>query len=229
MVYGQTKYDGENHVREIHSKYYVIRAGWMVGGGVKKDHKFVQKILDQIISGRETIYAVDDKWGTPTYTHDFARNLFKLLDSRCYGTYHMVCEGWGSRFSVAQEILNICNRTDIKLVPVNSAFFEEDYFVPRPRSEMMINANLCRQNLNVMRPWKTALRDYIYREFPHAVTDRAQTIAARVGKSPASPTSRLSMWKGVERRSAKNRRMNLKMRKTNERRKEGDRRASAVG
>jgi len=169
MTYGQTKFDGENHVREICSKYYVIRAGWMVGGGQQKDHKFVSKILEQIVDNRKTIHAVSDKLGTPTYTHDFANNLFALLDSEQYGTYHMVCEGSGSRYDVAREILNICKRNDIELKEVDSDFFKDEYFAPRPRSEMMINNNLAKIGLNRMRPWKIALRDYIHMEFSHAV------------------------------------------------------------
>jgi dTDP-4-dehydrorhamnose reductase len=169
MVYGQTKFDGENHVRDICSRYYVVRAGWMVGGGKRKDHKFVSKIIEQIIDNESVIYAVGDKWGTPTYTHDFALNLFKLLDSKEYGTYHMVCEGDGTRYDVAKEILDICGREDIKLEKVDSSYFEETYFAPRPRSEIMINANLSKIGINLMRPWKQALYDYLVRGFPNII------------------------------------------------------------
>ena len=137
MVYGQTKYDGEEFVRAICEKYYVIRAGWMVGGGMSKDHKFVHKMLDQILEGKKTLHAVDDKLGTPTYTHDFAMNLFKLLAVEAYGTYHMVCEGSGSRYDVAKELVRLCGLEDeIELVAVDSDFFKDVYFAPRPRSEM---------------------------------------------------------------------------------------------
>lgn len=169
MVYGQSKFDGENHVREICSRYYIVRAGWMVGGGEDKDHKFVSKIIDQIVANQAVIYAVSDKWGTPTYTHDFALNLFKLLESEQYGTYHMVCEGDGTRYDVAREILDICGRDDITLKAVNSEFFDDTYFVPRPRSEIMVNANLAKLGINLMRPWKLALRDYLVRGFPHLI------------------------------------------------------------
>lgn len=168
MVYGQTKLDGEHHVREFCSRHYVVRAGWMVGGRLK-DHKFVSKIIDQIKANQDVIYAVSDKWGTPTYTHDFALNLFRLLESGEYGTYHMVCEGSGTRYDVAREILRISGREDIRLEPVDSEFFAETYFVPRPRSEIMVNANLARLGINLMRPWKEALHDYLVRGFPEII------------------------------------------------------------
>lgn len=204
MVYGQTKFDGEEHVRAIASKYYILRAGWMVGGGNNKDHKFVMKILEQVIEGKKTLYVVTDKWGTPTYTHDFALNLFELLDRKEYGTYHMVCEGSGTRYDVAQEILNICGRTDIKMIAVDSDFFKEEYFAPRPRSEMMINENLEKLGLNKMRPWEVALNEYINLEFPHAIMGgKSNILSVRGYKGEDRRRKQHQIFRdGVERRRA---------------------------
>lgn len=165
-VYGQTKYDGEVHVREVNGNYYVIRPGWMVGGGKARDRKFVRMILEQIREGRPVIHAVNDKWGTPTYAHDFTINLFKLLESRQYGTYHMVCKESGTRYDVAKWIVDVCRRPDIEVKPVNSDFFMKEFFAPRPRMEILVNKNLERLGINLMRPWKEAIGDYISSEFP---------------------------------------------------------------
>ena len=165
MVYGRTKYDGEMYAKEYCTRTFVVRAGWMMGGGQRKDKKFVHKILKQLGNGGGTIHAVKDKRGTPTYTYDFALNLFSLIRTEEYGTYHMVCEGDGTRYDVAREILDVCNRTDIELVAVSSEFFKDEYFAPRPASEMMINANLRALGLNEMRPWDVSLRDYIHSHF----------------------------------------------------------------
>src|SRR5439155_7222014 len=116
-----------------------------------------------IVAGSKRIHAVNDRFGTPTYTHDFALNLFHLLDSRQYGLYHMVCEGSGTRFDVAQEILAITGHSEIELIAVDSSYFAGQYFAPRPVSEMMRNANLEALGINYMRPWRDALRDYITR------------------------------------------------------------------
>ena len=53
----------------------ICRAGWMMGGGPKKDKKFIQKIMKQIKNGQNELNIVNDKMGTPTYTHDLARNV----------------------------------------------------------------------------------------------------------------------------------------------------------
>ncbi len=165
MVYGQTKYDGELKALKYCPKTYVVRAGWMMGGGRNKEKKFIYKILQQIAEDRKEIFAVSNRWGTPTYTYDFAMNIFKLLKTKKYGTYHMVCEGEGTRYDVAKEILHICNRDDIILTPVDSNYFKEDYFAPRPVSEMMYNAKLRELGIHSMRSWKDSLRDYIHNYF----------------------------------------------------------------
>ena len=179
MVYGQTKYDGEILAKKYCSRTFIVRAGWMMGGGRKKEKKFIYKVLQQIKEGRNEIFAVDDRWGTPTYTHDFAANLHLLVQTEKYGTYHMVCEGKGTRYDVAAEILKICQRPDIKLTPVSSEFFKEEYFVERPVSEMMINANLRALGLNRTRPWSVALRDYIGNYFSDHIGVSAEAIAGR--------------------------------------------------
>lgn len=204
MVYGQTKYDGEIHAAARCSRAFVVRAGWMVGGGATKDKKFVHHMLGQIVSGQKLIRAVNDRWGTPTYTHDFALNLFRLLDSRQYGTYHMVCEGAGTRFDVAREILAICDRPDIELLAVPSSYFDGNYFAPRPVSEMMENANLQALGINLMRPWKAALRDYIEREFRHAIGDLPAAHDDRRLRGERRKTA--YAWTGPERRRSSQRR-----------------------
>ena len=40
------------------------------GRWVKKDKKFIQKLMAQIKNGKKELHVVDDKFGTPTYTHD---------------------------------------------------------------------------------------------------------------------------------------------------------------
>lgn len=164
-TYGKAKYEGELMVERYAARSYIVRAGWMVGGGAK-DHKFVAKIIEQIRAGKPTLYAVGDKLGTPTYVPDFARTLLDLLATESFGRYHMVCEGGGSRYDVAREILAICGLLDeVELVEVDSDFFAEEYTSVRPRSEIMRNMHLSLQGLNSMRPWQIALAEYVRREF----------------------------------------------------------------
>lgn len=173
MVYGATKLDGEVEVRKLGGKSYVVRAGWMVGGGPRNDHKFVSFIVEQLASGADVIYGVTDKVGTPTYTHDFALNLFALLDREAYGTYHMVNKGSGTRFEVAQEIVHICGYKNVEVKPVESSYFQKRFWVPRPDCEMLYNQGLEQLGINLMRPWRIAIEEYLRRDYAYAVKDGA--------------------------------------------------------
>jgi dTDP-4-dehydrorhamnose reductase len=169
-TYGASKYEGEGVVAGLVDEHFIIRAGWMVGGGARKDHKFVSRIVNQIRDGATTIWAVGDKLGTPTYTPDFARCFLGLIDSGLHGLYHMACEGEGSRHDVAARILEVLGRDDIKLVEVGSEHFAAEFPSARPRSEIMRNMVLDLQRMNTMRPWPVALAEYLRVEFPDLLT-----------------------------------------------------------
>lgn len=160
-VYARSKYMGERYVVENANRYIICRAGWMMGGGESKDKKFVQKILKQVKSGAPDIYVVNDKDGTPTYTHDFVKTVDRLIENNAFGLYNCVCSGLTSRFEVASELLKLISRTDINLIQVSSDYFKNDYFATRPSSERLITKRLDILNMNEMRDWKIALSDYL--------------------------------------------------------------------
>jgi len=164
-VYGHSKLLGEEYVRWLCPQSFIVRAGWMVGGG-PKDHKFVAKIIRQLREGRTELHAVIDKRGTPTYVPDFSRCLTALIDSGSYGLYHMACEGEGTRYDVARLIIDVLGYRDrVSLEPVRSSFFQAEYPAPRPPSEIMRNRALDLQQANLMRPWRVALTEYLIEDF----------------------------------------------------------------
>ena len=161
-VYARSKYMGERYVVENAKRFLVCRAGWMMGAGPQKDKKFIQKLMKQLKDGKNELFIVDDKDGTPTFTHDFARNVKALIQKEFWGLYNMVCGGQTSRFEVANELLKILNIQDkVKLTPVSSDYFKDIYFAQRPPCERLINRKLNIRNLNLMRDWKVALKEYI--------------------------------------------------------------------
>jgi dTDP-4-dehydrorhamnose reductase len=161
-IYARTKFCGEKYVVENSEKYLICRAGWMMGGGPKKDKKFIQKLMRQIKGGCKELYIVNDKDGTPTYTHDFAKTVKELIDKELWGLYNCVCEGQTSRVEVAQELLKILKLNDsIKVNSVSSDYFSETYFAERPPSERLINRKLNLRGINKMRKWQISLAEYI--------------------------------------------------------------------
>lgn len=161
-VYARSKYMGERFVVENAKRYLVCRAGWMMGAGPAKDKKFIQKLMKQLKEGKKELFIVDDKDGTPTFTHDFAGNVKALLHKEYWGLYNMVCGGQTSRLEVAGELLRVLHLEDkVKITPVNSDYFKNIYFAERPPCERLINRKLNIRNINLMRDWKAALKDYI--------------------------------------------------------------------
>lgn len=160
-VYGKSKYGGELVAKTV-PKSIVVRAGWMMGGGPKKDKKFINKIIRQVRAGAKEIAVVDDKFGTPCYTWDLARSLKFLLDNQAYGIYHGACDGGGSRADVARFLLQCLGANgEVKVRDVDSSFFAERYFATRPRSEQLINIELKRIAPQLTRDWRQCLQEYI--------------------------------------------------------------------
>lgn len=160
--YARSKYAGEIFVQHNCHRYLICRAGWMMGAGPKKDKKFIQKIMAQIKNGKKELFIVNDKLGTPTYTHDFAKNVKLLIEKEYWGLYNMVCDGVTGRLDVAKELIKVLGlENEIKITPVSSDYFKQTYFSVRPDSERLINAKLNLRKLNIMRDWKLCLREYI--------------------------------------------------------------------
>ncbi len=161
-VYARSKFMGERYVVENAERYLVCRAGWMMGAGPEKDKKFVQKIMKQIKDGKKELFVVNDKDGTPTYTHDFANTVKNLIEKEYWGLYNCVCGGQTSRLEVCKEILNILGlKNDIHITEVSSKYFEKEYFAVRPTSERLETKKLNILGVNAMRNWKVSLKEYL--------------------------------------------------------------------
>lgn len=160
--YARAKYAGERFVIENANRYLVCRAGWMMGAGPGKDKKFVQKIMKQLKDGKRDLFVVNDKDGTPTYTHDFAKNVRLLIEKEYWGLYNMVCGGETSRLEVAEEIVKLLGlEGKVNIQAVSSDHFKNEYFAERPPCERLVNKKLNLRQLNYMRDWRISLKEYL--------------------------------------------------------------------
>lgn len=161
-VYARSKYMSERFVCENAKRFLVCRAGWMMGSGPFKDKKFIQKIMKQIKDGKNELFIVNDKDGTPTYTHDFAKTVKNLVQKEYWGLYNCVCGGQTSRLEVAKELLKIIGKEkEIKINVVSSEYFAMEYFAERPNSERLLTRKLQLRAISAMRDWKISLKEYI--------------------------------------------------------------------
>lgn len=156
--YSRAKYQGELMLRDFLQRYYIVRAGWLFGGG-QQDKKFVAKIID-LARKHSELKVVDDKFGSPTHTKDLSHGMMKLIQTDLYGTYHMVNSGGDcSRYEIAQKVIEYAQIKDCRLIPCSSAEFP--LAAPRPRMEAGYNYHLQLMGLQPMRPWLQALKEYI--------------------------------------------------------------------
>lgn len=160
-VYGRSKLAGEAIVQHLLRRFFIVRAGWMIGGGAN-DKKFVGKMLQLIRTTDKPLSAVSDKFGSPTYGRDFVGGIRSLLERRQYGLYHLANGGMCSRYDVALELRTLANRPNVQIDAVASSMFPLP--APRARSEALRNYKLDLMGENPMRAWRDALRDYVESE-----------------------------------------------------------------
>jgi dTDP-4-dehydrorhamnose reductase len=165
-VYARSKYMGERFVVENARRFLVCRAGWMMGSGPNKDKKFIQKLMKQLKDGKKELYVVNDKDGTPTYTHDFAKTVKNLIQKEYWGLYNCVCGGQTSRLEVAEELLKLLGLdTKVKIKTVSSEYFANEYFAERPASERLLTKKLELRGVSAMGDWRISLKNYINQHY----------------------------------------------------------------
>jgi len=152
-VYGHTKLQGEDIVRQILGRHYIVRTAWLYGDG----NNFVRTML-KLAETNDTLRVVHDQVGTPTSTVDLARVIFSLLASDAYGTYHATCQGQCSWYEFACEIFHQSNKK-VKVVPVTTSEFPRP--ARRPVHSVLDNHMLRMTVGDPMRGWQDALREYL--------------------------------------------------------------------
>lgn len=159
-VYGQSKLEGEEVVREIMDNYIIIRTSWLYGryGG-----NFVKSIQDMALK-KETLSIVYDQVGTPTYTKDLARAIINLMESVPSGIYNFSNEGVCSWYDFAYEILSISEKQGHihklkKLLPIPS----EEYptAAKRPAYSILNKSKYKETTSKVIPHWKDALQRFL--------------------------------------------------------------------
>lgn len=152
-VYGETKLAGEEFVRSIARKYFVVRTAWLYGEG----KNFINAMLKQAES-RDTVRVVGDQFGTPTSAKEVVKVIDLLCGSDKYGTYHATCEGSCSWAEFAETIYEMCGK-NMKVISVTT----EEYGSPakRPAYSILDNKKLREEFGYAMAEWHEALRQYL--------------------------------------------------------------------
>lgn len=155
-VYGKTKLLGENYVRELSSKYFIVRTAWLYG---YVGHNFVYT-MKRLGKEKECITVVNDQRGNPTHANDLAYHILKLIQTEEYGIYHCTGKGECTWYDFAKMIIELSGeKCEVK--PCTS----EEYKTPakRPEYSSLDNMMLRCTVGDDMRDWKDAIKSFINR------------------------------------------------------------------
>ena len=155
-VYGQTKLEGENAVRETLEKYFIVRIAWVFGMNGKN---FVKTMLN-VGQKYDTVRVVNDQVGTPTYTLDLSRLLVDIVETDKYGCYHATNEGGNiSWYDFTCEIFRQAGYTT-KVVPVTTAEYGLSK-AARPFNSRLDKSKLVANGFKPLPTWQDALERYL--------------------------------------------------------------------
>ena len=160
-VYGNTKLSGEYFVRNNTNRHFVLRTSAIYGKSpcrAKGGLNFIELML-KLARERGEVRVVDSEVVTPTSTLELAQQMVALSRSDAYGLCHATAEGSCSWHEFAREIF------DLTSTKVNLRVADPNEFpakVPRPKYSVLENCGLKKRGLNLFRPWREGLREYLF-------------------------------------------------------------------
>ena len=159
-IYGKTKLDGENEMRDINPKNsIIIRTSWIYS---YYGNNFVKTML-RLGKEKEELGVIFDQIGTTTYAKDLAKIILDIvpqIDNQKVEIYNYSNEGVLSWYDFAKEIMKMA-KLNCKINPI------ETYQYPTPAKRphySLLNKNKIKSTFNIEIPyWKDGLDDCLRR------------------------------------------------------------------
>lgn len=155
-AYALSKLEGERRAQNAWAGTIVVRSGYIFGVGGRN---FLSSVIERGRRG-ETLRAISDAAGTPTYAPDLARQLRRLAQLDLPGTYHVVNAGEGSSFEEFARCALETAGLDANLVQgVDLDSLNRP--APRPRNSRLRCLFSEALGLDPLPSWQNALRDFV--------------------------------------------------------------------
>ena len=159
-VYGKTKLDGENEIRDINPlNSIIIRTSWVYS---YYGNNFVKTML-RLGKEKEELGVIFDQVGTPTYAAHLAKTILDIvpqIENSKVEIYNYSNEGVLSWYDFAKEIMKMA-KLNCKINPI------ETYQYPTPAKRphfSLLNKSKIKQKFNIEIPyWKDGLDDCLKR------------------------------------------------------------------
>ena len=159
-IYGKTKLDGENEIRDINPlNSIIIRTSWVYS---YYGNNFVKTML-RLGKEKEELGVIFDQVGTPTYAKDLAITILDIvpqIENSKVEIYNYSNEGVLSWYDFAKEIMKMA-KLNCKINPI------ETYQYPTPAKRphfSLLNKSKIKSKFNLEIPyWKDGLDDCLKR------------------------------------------------------------------
>lgn len=154
-AYGRTKAKGEEFALALNpAATYVVRTAWTYGA---HGPNFAKTML-KLAAVHDTVSVVDDQRGQPTWTHDVAQQIVRILDEELTpGIYHATSSGETTWFEFTKEIFRAVGLDPERVKPTTSAAFVRP--APRPAYSVLGHDSWQRGGMDPIRNWREALAD----------------------------------------------------------------------
>ncbi|MFP7412682.1 dTDP-4-dehydrorhamnose reductase [Priestia filamentosa] len=153
-VYGKSKLAGEEFVKHLHSKFFIVRTSWVYG---KYGNNFVKTML-KLGAEKDELSVVADQIGSPTYTVDLAQAILEMIETEKYGVYHFSNSGSCSWYEFAQAIFEEAGIV-VKVNPCTTADFPRP--AQRPAYSVFSHMSLRLNGFKKPRAWRDGLVHYL--------------------------------------------------------------------
>ena len=152
-AYGRTKLAGENFVKEVSERHFIVRTAWLYGDG----KNFVKTML-RLSETNDKVRVVRDQVGSPTSTVELAKAIAYLLPTENYGLFHGTCEGDCSWAQFTEEIFRLAGRNTVV-----EAITSEEYgaAVKRPAYSILENYMFKMTTDFMFADWHDAVAEYL--------------------------------------------------------------------
>lgn len=152
-VYGKTKLDGENAIKENCSRYYIFRTAWLYGEG----NNFVKTMIN-LSKNHDEVSVVNDQYGSPTYTVDLAGIIYQAIKRKIpFGIYNSTNIGYTTWYEFTKKIYEGKN-INCRVKPVTSGEFPRP--AKRPLNSQMSKDKLLNEGI-LIPEYEDALKRYL--------------------------------------------------------------------
>ncbi len=171
-VYGSSKLQGEEYIRDILKEHVIIRTSWVFS---RYGNNFVKTMLN-LAQKMDEISVVSDQYGAPTSAHNLAQVVADVADvilsndQVSFGTYHYTDGPVTNWHNFAKEIFGMVSALGNGKIPEIKAISSVEYeakmqsgskCAKRPKNSALDVSLICKNFAVEQQDWRDSLKGVI--------------------------------------------------------------------